>query len=142
MFEGGGFFLKESEGEAGAESVAEGFGVLEFEDFEDRLGVVVDGAGVGIVVAHEGFDAAEDGFLGVSEFVGKDALEAEGEDVVPFIVVIEGVADAVEEVEGVLEFLAGGAGEDAFVDEIVERAGVEFGIGEPLEVVEIAEGAW
>jgi len=89
-------------------------GVLEFEDFENGFGVVVNVAGVGVVVAHEGFDAAEDGFFRVVELIGEDALEAEGEDVVPFVVVVEGVANPVEEIEGVLEFTASEFAQDAF----------------------------
>lgn len=112
VVEGFRFLFDETEGEFGAETKAFLFGVLEFEDFEDRFGVVVDVTRVGVVVAHEGLDPTENRFLRVVEFIGEDALEAEGENVVSFVVVVECVTDAVEEVEGVFEFASGKTTED------------------------------
>ena len=117
------------------------FFVLEFEDLEDRAGVVVHAASVSVILPHEHFDPTEDCFLRVAKFVGDDSLETKGEDVVSFVVVVKSVADAVKEVEGVLELPAGVTGENALPDKLGHRAGPSLGIDDPVEIVVIAEGS-
>ncbi len=79
--------------------------------------------------------------MGVSEFVCDDALEAKGEDVVSFVVIVEGVSNAVEEVKGGEEVVVGGFGEDLFLEKVIERSRLFLGVDDPFEVMEIAEGS-
>ena len=142
IVQGFGLLFDEAKSKTGANAGVTLFFVLEFEDLEDRAGVVVHAASVSVILSHEHFDTTEDCFLRVAKFVGDDALESKGEDVVSFVVVVKGVADAVKEVEGVLELPAGVTGENTLPDKLGHRAGSSLGINDPIEIVVIAEGSW
>lgn len=101
--------------------------------------MAVDVAGVAVVVSHEGFCATKDAALGVVKGGGDDALELEGEDVCGFPgVEVELVADAHEEVVGLLDFFEGVCGDEAFVDEVFEASGAGFDVGDPEDVLIVA----
>lgn len=77
-----------------------GDGPTEERDLEDRLSVLVNVTGMNVVVAHQGFDTAQDRLLRIFERLGDLSLEAKGEDVIAFSgAVVEVVSDAVDEVE-------------------------------------------
>ena len=111
IVQGFGLLFDEAKSKTGANAGVTLFFVLEFEDLEDRAGVVVHAASVSVILPHEHFDTTEDCFLRVAKFVGDDALETKGEDVVSFVVVVKGVADAVKEVEGCLLYTSDAADE-------------------------------
>lgn len=103
---------------------------------------MIEVPGVAVVVAHEGLGAAEDGALGVAELGGDDALEAEGELIAGAAgLVVEFVTDVVEEVVGVFDFAVGGGGEEACFDEFAEVGATAFDVGDPEEVMVVAEAA-
>jgi hypothetical protein len=131
-----------AEGEVGCQA---GFGdgfLLDLEGFHDGVCVAVEVAGVAVVVAHEGFRAAEDVFFGVTEGGCDDALEEEGEDVGGFSgVVVEFVAYAEEEVVCFFDFAKCVCGDDAFFCEFAEIVGSGFDASDPEDVLVVAEAA-
>jgi len=83
--------------------------LLDLEALHQRAGMLIDIAGVPVVVPHEGLGAAEDAFLGIGESGGDDALQLESELVGGLVrMIVQLVADAVEEIVGFLEFAVGG----------------------------------
>ena len=99
-------------------------------------------AGVAVIIAHERLGAAQDVALRIIEGGGDDALQLERELVGALAgVVVELVADAVEEIVGFLDFLAGGGGEEFSFDEILEVGAAGFHPCDPLDAVIIPHAA-
>ena len=76
IVEGFGLLFDEAKSKTGANAGVTFFFVLEFEDFEDRAGVVVHAASVSVILPHEHFDPTEDCFLRVAKFIGDYALKS------------------------------------------------------------------
>ena len=114
----------------GEERADAGFGagiLLDLERLHQRGGVLIEVAGVAVVIPHEGLGAAQDVALRVVEGGGDHALELERELVGGLVgVVVELVADAVEEIVGFLDLLVGGGGEEFVFDEVFEIARCRF----------------
>ena len=71
-----------------------------FCDLEDTGGMLVNVAGMEVIVPHECFDTAQLGLVPVSEGLGDHPLESESENVSGlFGVIVQAVACAMEEVE-------------------------------------------
>ena len=86
--------------------------LFELEGLHQRGRVLVDVAGVAVVIPHEGLGATQDVALRVVEGGSDDALELEGELIGGFAaVVVQLVANAMDEVEGGLELAECGCGE-------------------------------
>ena len=122
-----------------------GFGagfLLDLEGLHQGGGVLIDVARVAVVVAHERLGAAQDVALRVVEGGGDDSLQLEGELVGGLArVVVELVADAVEEIVGFLDFLESGGGEKFFLHEILKSRAAGFDAGDPLDVMIVAHAA-
>ena len=86
--------------------------LFELEGLHQRSRVLIDVAGVAVVIPHEGLGDAQDVALRVVVSGGDDALKLKRELIGGFAaVVVQLVANAVDEVVGGLEFAECGGGE-------------------------------
>ena len=104
--------------------------------------MLIDVAGVAVVIPHECLGAAQDVALRVVEGGGDDALELEGELIGGFAaVVVQLVANAVDEVVCGFEFAECGDGEQLAFDEVLETTAAALHAGDPLDALVIAQAA-
>ena len=131
-----------AEGEKRADAVFGTRILLELEGFHQRGRVLIDVAGVAVVVPHERLGAAQDVALRVVESGGDDALKLKRELIGGFAaMVVEFVADAVDEVEGGLKLTKGSGREQLAFDKILEPAAAAFHARNPLDALVIAQSA-
>ena len=95
-----------------------------------------------VVVPHEGLGLAQDAALRVAEFGGDHALKPERELVVFAAgLVVEFVADAVEEIVGGFDVAQRGGGEQSVIDQLAQVGAAAFHPGDPADVVVVAHPA-
>jgi len=111
-------------------------------DFKDAGGVLVDVPRVQIVIPHEGFNASQFGPVPILEGLGDNSLEPQGQNVggLPGMIV-HAVADPMEEVETLAQFVAGVGSEGASRMQFLKVTGAEERVGNPEQVVEVAHAA-
>jgi len=78
----------------------------------------------------------------VAKRLGDYSLESKGQDVGGLAgVIVQAVADPVEKIETLAQFVTGVGGENAAGAEFLKVPGIEEGIGDPQQVVEVAHAS-
>ena len=98
--------------------------LLDLESFHQRGRVPVEVARVAVVIPHEGLGRPQDALLRIGESGGDHALELERELVRGLAgVIVQLVADAVEEIVSRLDFAMGARGNEFRIDELLADCG-------------------